>query len=80
MGGNRIGTEEIESALLADTEHEGSPLRNCVVVGMPDELLGTVPIAFIVLQPGKSFGPLDEGRMRTLVHNILGPVGVPAKF
>ena len=52
VGGNRIGTEEIESALLADTTRpEGSPLRNCAVVGMPDEVRGTVPVAFVVLHP-----------------------------
>ena len=41
MGGNRISTEEIESAILADTQRHGCPLRNAVVVGMPDEVLGT---------------------------------------
>ena len=34
--GTGIGTEEIENALLVDTEREGSPLRNCAVVGMSD--------------------------------------------
>ena len=62
VGGNRIGTEEIESALLADTEREDSTLRKCAVVGMPDETLGTVPVAFIVLLPSVSFTAADEGR------------------
>ena len=39
VGGNRIGTEEIENALLLDRELPGSPVGNCVVVGMPDEVI-----------------------------------------
>ena len=80
VGGNRIGTEEIESALLVDTERTGSPLRNCAVVGMPDEVLGTVPVAFVVLQPGATLSATDEGRLRALVQGRLGSVAVPAMF
>jgi acyl-coenzyme A synthetase/AMP-(fatty) acid ligase len=80
VGGNRIGTEEIESALLADTQRDDSPLRNCVVVGIPDEVLGTVPVAFVVLQPGATLRSADEGRMRTLVQKRLSSVAVPKKF
>ena len=80
VGGNRIGTEEIESALLVDTERAGSSLRNCAVVGMPDEVLGTVPVAFLVLQPGATLSATDEGRLRALVQGKLGSVAVPAKF
>ena len=81
VGGHRIGTAEIESALLADTERaEGSPLRNCVVVGMDDRVLGTAPCAFLVLQPGASLRPADEGRLRALVQTKLSSVAVPARF
>ena len=80
VGGNRIGTEEIESALLVDTERTGSPLRNCAVVGMPDEVLGTVPVAFLVLQAGATLSVIDEGRLRALVQSRLGSVAVPAMF
>ena len=81
MGGNRIGTEEIESALLADTERaEGSPLRNVVVVGMPDGVLGTTPAAFVVLQPGATLLDHDQGRLRAQVQDRLGSVAVPSKF
>ena len=81
VGGNRIGTEEIESALLADTERaEGSPLQNCAVVGMPDEILGTVPVAFIVPQPGAALSGDDAGRLRALVEQRIGSVAVPSKF
>ena len=36
VGGNRIGTEEIENAILLDRTREGSTLLNCAVVGMAD--------------------------------------------
>ena len=80
VGGNRIGTEEIESALLADTQRDGSPLRNVVVVGMPDNILGLVPCAFVTLQPGARLSTSDEGRLRALVQERLGPVAVPKKI
>ena len=80
VGGNRIGTEEIESALLQDREAEGSPLLNCAVVGMDDPMLGTVPCAFVVLQPGAALMPVDEGRLRALVQAKHSSVAVPARF
>merc|ERR1711907_475193 len=46
VGGNRIGTEEIESALLIDAASENSPMRGCAVVGMADKVRGMVPVAF----------------------------------
>ena len=64
VGGNRIGTEEIEGALLVDTQRADSPLRNAVIVGMPDTILGTVPCAFITLQPGAKLAFSDEARLR----------------
>jgi hypothetical protein len=90
VGGNRISTEEIESALLADTERRGgSPLRNCVVVGMPDAVRGTAPVAFVVLhaepvsRDGLCTAPalLDaalERRLRALVLRRLGKTALPA--
>eukprot|EP00966_Prymnesium_polylepis_P284330 6568386-Prymnesium_polylepis.1 len=47
---------------------------------MPDELLGTVPVAFLVLQPGSTFLEADESRLRTLTESRLGSIAVPAKF
>ena len=80
VGGNRIGTEEIESALLLDTKRAGSSLLNCAVVGMPDEVLGTVPAAFLVLEPGATLSASDEGRLRGLVQRRLSSVAVPARI
>jgi len=79
MGGNRIGTEEIESALLLDTEHADSPVANCVVVGLPDAILGCAPCAFIVPRPPRtSLRPEEEGRLRQTVKQQVGIV--PSRF
>lgn len=80
VGGNRIGTEEIESALLVDTKRADSSLRNCAVVGMPDRVLGTVPVAFLVLQGDSTLSSQDEARLRELVKTRLSSVAIPAKF
>ena len=54
VGGNRIGTAEIETALLLDRELPDSSVLNCVVVGVPDVVLGSTPSAFIVAKPPRT--------------------------
>ena len=69
VGGNRIGTEEIENLLLLDREHAGSPVLNCAVVGMDEPLLGTAPVAFLILRPDATLQRGDEARLRALVRS-----------
>lgn len=46
--GYRIGPSEIEDSLL------GHPaVASCAVVGKPDKLRGEVPVAYVVLKPGR---------------------------
>ena len=80
VGGSRIGTAEIESALLADgEEHPDSPVGNCVVVGVPDEVLGLSPCAFIVpVPPRTALTEEEEGRLRAGVKRRVGVV--PSRF
>jgi hypothetical protein len=55
ISGNRVGTEELEAAVWAASETAALPgggLRDCVVVGAPDHVKGTTPIAFVVLDVG----------------------------
>ena len=80
VGGNRIGTEEIESAILLDREYEGSPLITCAVVGMADAVLGTVPCAFLVLRQGATLSAVDEGRIRATAQARLSSMAVPTCF
>ena len=69
VGGNRIGTAEIESAILAQ---RGETVSNCIVVGMPHALLGSRPVAFVVPQPGTSLSLQEQERLRSAVTTRLG--------
>ena len=81
VGGNRIGTAEIESAILLDCAREGSPVANCAVVGMPHSVLGMAPCAFVVARSGvPALTAADEGRLRSLVLTHVGSSAVPVKF
>ena len=80
VGGNRIGTEEIESVILLDRAREGSPLRNCAVVGIADPVLGTAACAFLVLDPGAELSAALEGRLRATVQERVSSAAVPARF
>lgn len=51
VGGRRISPTEIEHAL----DHLPGVVESAVV-GTPNELLGEVPVAFVVVEPGSTFG------------------------
>jgi acyl-CoA synthetase (AMP-forming)/AMP-acid ligase II len=55
IGGNRVSAKEIEEAL-----HEHPAVLEAAVVGVPDEVLGEAPKAFIVVKKGASEGLLEE--------------------
>jgi acrylyl-CoA reductase (NADPH)/3-hydroxypropionyl-CoA dehydratase/3-hydroxypropionyl-CoA synthetase len=53
VSGHRIGTEEIEGAILRDkTLRKDSPVGNAVVVGAPHDEKGETPVAFLIPAPG----------------------------
>ena len=71
IAGHRIGTIEVETALL------GHPaVAESGVIGRPDELRGEVKSAFVVLRQG--FTPSDELKQELLgqVRHELGPIAV----
>ncbi|MDR3747693.1 MAG: acetate--CoA ligase [Acidobacteriota bacterium] len=71
IAGHRIGTIEVETALL------GHPaVAESGVIGRPDELRGEVISAFVVLKQG--FSASDELKQKLLdqVRHELGPVAV----
>ncbi len=71
IAAHRIGTIEIESALLSH-----SAVAEAAVVGKPDLMRGEVACAFVVLKPG--YPPIDELKdtLRGVVRKTLGPIVV----
>ena len=72
VAGHRIGTADIESALVAHPA-----VGEAAVVGVPDAIKGEEPKAFVILRKG--FEP-SEGLRQALiaqVRDVLGPIATP---
>jgi len=72
VSGHRLGTAEIESALVA---HEA--VAEAAVVGFPHEIKGTGIYAYVILKAG--YEPSDELRKELVqqVRSIIGPIATP---
>ncbi|TSE34921.1 acetate--CoA ligase [Tepidimonas charontis] len=79
VSGHRMGTMEIESALVAKTDL----VAEAAVVGRPDELTGEAIVAFVVLKR-----PLPQGdeakaianELRNWVAKEIGPIAKPKEI
>ena len=76
VSGHRMGTMEIESALVANTEL----VAEAAVVGRPDDTSGEAICAFVVLKRSRPTG--DEAReiakrLRDWVAKEIGPIAKP---
>ncbi len=81
VSGHRMGTEEIEGAILKDKQlNPDSPVGNCIVVGAPHREKGLTPVAFVVTAPGRHLSGDDQRRLRDLVRAEKGAVAVPSDF
>jgi len=81
VSGHRIGTEEIEGAILRDkTLRSDSPVGNAVVVGAPHDEKGETPVAFLIPAPGSRLGDDDFARLQGLVRAEKGVTAVPSDF
>jgi acetyl-CoA synthetase len=69
ISGHRIGTIEIENALL---QHPA--VAEAAVVGRPDPLRGETACAFIVLRHGCEPNSALEDALKRLVRETLGPI------
>ncbi|GAB4397169.1 MAG: acetate--CoA ligase [Rhodoferax sp.] len=79
VSGHRMGTMEIESALVAKTDL----VAEAAVVGRPDELTGEAICAFVVLKRGVPTG--DEAKqiakdLRDWVAKEIGPIAKPKEI
>ena len=76
VSGHRMGTMEIESALVAKTDL----VAEAAVVGRPDDLTGEAICAFVVLKRGRPHG--EEAKqiakeLRDWVAKEIGPIAKP---
>jgi acetyl-CoA synthetase len=75
VAGHRLGTMEIESALVAN-----AMVAEAAVVGRPDDLTGEAVVAFVVLKQARPTG--DESRkivkqLQDWVGKEIGPIAKP---
>ena len=75
VAGHRIGTYELESALVG---HRA--VAEAAVVGIPDEVKGEVPLAFVVLKNGFEPSVDMEKELVKWVRDTYGPIGTPSKI
>ncbi|NCC32992.1 MAG: acetyl-CoA synthetase, partial [Chloroflexia bacterium] len=81
VSGHRMGTEEIEGAILRDKQTTpDSPVGNCIVVGAPHREKGLTPLAFVLTAPGHRLTSNDRRRLDDLVRNEKGIVAVPEDY
>ncbi len=67
VAGKRIGPAEIESVLVSHPA-----VAEAAVIGVPDDLRGSAPVAFCVPVPGIAAGPELCSELRRLVGRTLG--------
>jgi acrylyl-CoA reductase (NADPH)/3-hydroxypropionyl-CoA dehydratase/3-hydroxypropionyl-CoA synthetase len=81
VSGHRMGTEEIEGAILRDKALDpASPVGNVLVVGAPHREKGLTPLAFIIPAAGRRITHDDRKRLAELVRTEKGAVAVPSDF
>jgi acrylyl-CoA reductase (NADPH)/3-hydroxypropionyl-CoA dehydratase/3-hydroxypropionyl-CoA synthetase len=81
VSGHRIGTEEIEGALLKHKQiNPDSPVGNCIVIGAPHHDKGLTPLAFVVTVGNQALSSDDERRLVELVQEEKGSLAAPSAF
>jgi len=81
VSGHRMGTEEIEGAILRHRQLDpDSPVGNVIVVGAPHREKGLTPLAFVKPTAGRTITQDDKRRLSELVRFEKGAVAVPADF
>ncbi|MEQ8405944.1 MAG: AMP-binding protein [Oceanicaulis sp.] len=81
VSGHRIGTEEIEGAILRDKALDpNSPVGNVLVIGAPHREKGVTPVAFVTPAPGAKLTLDDKRRLTDLVRTEKGAVATPSDF
>jgi acetyl-CoA synthetase len=74
VAGHRLGTMELEAALLTH-----AAVSEAAVVTQPDEVKGTVPIAFVVPRAGHSDSAELRAALTQAVVDAVGAIARPAR-
>jgi len=72
VSGHRIGTMEIESALVSHPA-----VAEAAVIGVPDRYRGEIPKAVIALKPGMT---VSEDELREFLGREISPLEMPKLF
>ena len=75
VSGHRLGTAEIESALVA---HKS--IAEAAVVGCPDDIKGESIYAFVILQEGARRSEKLKKALVNHVRDAIGPVAAPDRI
>jgi long-chain acyl-CoA synthetase len=71
-GGENVYPREVEEVL-----YERPEVRECAVIGLPDNVWGERVSAYLILKPGKN---INEDELRTFLKSRLAPFKVPKEF
>ncbi len=74
VSGYRLGTAEIESALVSHPS-----VAEAAVIGLPDDIKGSVIHAFCILKAGVSPSPELADTLKQHVGHEIGPIARPAE-
>ncbi|HAU60057.1 MAG TPA: acetyl-coenzyme A synthetase, partial [Opitutae bacterium] len=72
VSGHRMGTAEVESALVA---HDS--VAESAVVGFPHEVKGEGIYAYVTLNSGVEYTEELRGELRQQVRSVIGPIATP---
>jgi acetyl-CoA synthetase len=75
VSGYRLGTAEIESGLVSHPA-----VAEAAVIGVPDEVRGSVIYAYCILRAGQSGSPALADALKDHIRHEVGPIAVPSKI
>jgi len=77
VSGHRLGTAEVESALVA---HEA--VAEAAVVGCPHDIKGTGIFAYVIITPDYEGWDADQliGALKEQVRHVIGPIATPDRI
>jgi acetyl-CoA synthetase len=75
VAGHRIGTMEVESALV-----DCPDVSEAAVVGMPDDIKGQAIVAFVIIEDGKAPSPQLERELISQVGDKIGAIAKPKRI